>query len=59
MPRVVAVGASHNVTQRGNDRQRVFSSNADRQIYVSVLRSRSEGWRLDVLGYCLLPNHDH
>ena len=37
--RVVAVGAPHHVTQRGNNRQKVFFSAADRGIYLSLLGS--------------------
>ena len=57
--RVVAVGEPHHVTQRGNSRQRTFFSNADRHIYLALLKTHCQRWRLDVLGYCLMPNHVH
>jgi len=56
---VVAVGVPHHVTQRGNNRQTVFFSNADRQVYLALLRDHCERWGLDVLGYCLMSNHVH
>jgi putative transposase len=34
---VVAVGAPHHVTQRGNNRQRVFFSDSDGQVYMAFL----------------------
>ena len=57
--RVVAVGAPHHVTQRGNNRQKVFFSAADRGIYLSLLGSHCRRWKLTLLGYCLMPNHVH
>ena len=48
--RVVAVGAPHHVTQRGNNRQQVFFSAADRRIYLSLLGSHSRRWKLTLLG---------
>ena len=57
--RVVAVGAPHHVTQRGNNRQQVFFSAADRRIYLSLLGSHCRRWKLTLLGYCLMPNHVH
>ncbi len=57
--RVVAVAEPHHVTQRGNNRQQVFFSKADRRVYLALLKAHCERWRLDVLGYCLMPNHVH
>lgn len=57
--RVVAVGAPHHVTQRGNNRQQVFFSAADRRVYLSLLGSHCRRWKLTLLGYCLMPNHIH
>ncbi len=55
--RVVAVAEPHHVTQRGNNRQQTFFSAADRRIYLALLKTHCRRWRLDVLGYCLIPNH--
>ncbi len=57
--RVVAVGAPHHVTQRGNNRQKVFFSAAGRRIYLSLLGSHCGRWELTLLGYCLMPHHVH
>ena len=59
LPRVVAVGVPHHITQRGTDRQRVFFTDADREVYLSLLRTSSRETRLGILAYCLLPNHIH
>jgi putative transposase len=42
-----------------NNRQQTFFSAADRRIYLALLKTHCRRWRLDVLGYCLMPNHVH
>ena len=58
-PRVVAVGAPHHITQRGNNRIPVFRSDADRLFYLDTLRRKARDHGLAVLGWCLMPNHVH
>jgi len=36
MARAVAVGVPHHVTQRGNNRQRIFDSEQDRFLYLKL-----------------------
>jgi len=38
LPRVVAVDTPHHVTQRGNARQVILATDADRLIYLELLR---------------------
>ena|SRR5258708_39240216 len=57
--RVVAVDVAHHVTQRGNARQVILSSDGDRVAYLELLRQYSELHGLAVLGYCLMSNHVH
>jgi putative transposase len=59
LPRVVVVGVAHHVTQRGNARQVIFSSDADRVTYLELLREYSQLYGLGLLGYCLMSNHVH
>jgi putative transposase len=56
---VVAVAVPHHVTQRGNNRQQVFFSDAQRRFYLTLLAEHAERHRLTVLGYCLMSNHVH
>ena len=58
-PRVVAVGAPHHVTQRGNYRQTVFHTDDDRLFYLDRLRRKAADYGLSILGWCLMPNHIH
>jgi putative transposase len=59
MARVVAVGVPHHVTQRGNNRQQVFFSDAQRRHYLTLLGEHAVRSGLGILGYCLMPNHIH
>ena len=57
--RVVAVGAPHHVTQRGNNRQQVFHSDSQRRSYLALLAEQAARHGPRVLDYCLMPNHVH
>jgi putative transposase len=49
----------HHVTQRGNHRQQVFFCNGDPQAYLRLLREHSREQAINVIAYCLMPNHVH
>ena len=57
LARVVAVGMPHHVTQRGNARQFILGGDADRKVYLDLLRQSIELHSLAVMGYCLMSNH--
>jgi putative transposase len=57
--RAIAVGSPHHVTQRGTDRECVFFTRADREVYLDLLRTCARDARLRILAYCLMPNHIH
>jgi putative transposase len=59
LPRVVAVDIPHHVTQRGNARQVILATDADRLTYLSLLRDYAALYRVSWLGYCLMSNHVH
>ena len=48
---VVAVGVPHHITQRGNGRQFILTSDAERTVYMDLLRQAAEFHSLSVLGY--------
>jgi len=56
---VVVVDVPHHVTQRGNARQAILSSDSDRRTYLELLREYSQLYGLSLLGYCLMSNHVH
>ena len=59
LARVVAVGVPHHVTQRGNARKFILDGDADRRVYLDLLRQRIELHSLALVGYCLMSNHVH
>lgn len=59
LARVVAAGAPHLVTQRGNRGQRVFFSDSDYELYQQLLADGCRVARTAVLAYCLLPDRVH
>jgi putative transposase len=62
MPRLarrVFAGLPHHVVQRGNRREDVFFSDADRTAYLDWLRQYCDECRVEVLAYCLMTNHVH
>jgi putative transposase len=59
MARIVAVNVPHHVTQRGNARQRILTSDTERTVYLELLQEYVELYELSLLGYCLMSNHVH
>ncbi len=59
LARVVAVGVAHHVTQRGNGRRFLLESDADRQVYLNLLRENLAVHGVLLVGYCLMSNHVH
>jgi len=59
LPRVVIVDVAHHVTQRGNGRQFILASDAQRMVYLDLLRQGVHPQGVSVVGYCLMSNHVH
>ncbi len=57
--RVIAVGVAHHVTQRGVGRRFLLESEADRQVYLCLLRENLSAHKVTLVGYCLMSNHVH
>ena len=59
LARVVIPCVAHHVTQRGNRRCDVFTDDADRRLYLSLLADYAGRYGLEVQAYCLMTNHVH
>jgi putative transposase len=59
MARVVVPGMPHHITQRGNRRETVFFSDADRRRFLGLLSEYADRGGLELLAYCLMDNHLH
>jgi putative transposase len=57
--RVVAPGIAHHVTQRGNRRMPTFFDNDDYATYRALIAETCRQANVQVLAYCLMPNHVH
>jgi len=53
LARVVAVDVAHHVTQRGNRKEYILSSDAERLVYLDLLRQAVQLYPLSLIGYCL------
>jgi putative transposase len=56
---MVVPGVPYHITQRGNRREEVFFSEADRTLYLKLLLEYGHKHGLAVKGYCLMTNHVH
>lgn len=57
--RVIALDVAHHVTQRGNGRQFILNHDADRQVYLDLLRENAARHNASLIGFCLMSNHVH
>lgn len=58
-PRLVVPDYPHHVTQRGARRQRTFFDDSDYNSYLVLVKNLKEKAGVDILAYCLMPNHVH
>jgi putative transposase len=59
LARIVVVNVPYHVTQRGNARQFILTSDDERLVYLELLRKYVQLHELSLLGYCLMSNHLH
>lgn len=57
--RMVCPDLPHHITQRGNRRQPIFFTDADRRAYLTLLAERCTATGTRCLAWCLMDNHIH
>ena len=57
--RIEYPNAFYHITSRGNERQKIFKSNKDRERFIGYLESASERYQAIIHAYCLMHNHYH
>jgi putative transposase len=57
--RIHAPGMLYHVMSRGNDRREMFIDGKDFARYLSLLQRSAARFGVEVIGYCLMPNHVH
>ncbi len=59
LPRIVAPGYPHHVTQRGVRSMKVFQDDDDRRRYLLFLKEETERFGVEIYAWCLMTNHVH
>ena len=57
--RVVVPEIPHHITQRGNRRQKTFFLENDYKVYLELMKEWCGRFKVEIWGYCLMPNHVH
>jgi REP element-mobilizing transposase RayT len=58
-PREEVEGGVYHVYARGNDKRLIYRDDADRRMYLNMLRATVRQCRSRLLAYCLMNNHVH
>jgi len=59
LARIVVPGVPHHIVQRGNRRQDVFFSDADKNLYIDLISKACAKHGVDIWSWCLMSNHVH
>lgn len=59
MPRNFVSGEIYHIVQRGNNREHIFSSAADKKLLLSIISKVKKSMSFDFLYYVLMDNHYH
>ena len=59
LPRLSLAGFAHHLIQRGNNRQAIFASDADRRFFLDLLAEHAKLSEVAVHAYVLMDNHFH
>lgn len=59
LPRLTVPGHPHHVIQRGNNRQAIFASTADRVHFLALLDDNARKFGVAIHAYVLMDNHFH
>ena len=53
------VGYAHHIYNRGNQKEKIFLTDKDRNVFLKYLKQYSKEFDCTILAYCLMPNHYH
>jgi putative transposase len=59
LPRLTLPGYPHHIIQRGNNRQAIFSTAEDYQVWLELLDENAKKFAVDIHAYVLMSNHFH
>ena len=58
-PRIIGDYVFYHALNRGNSRRLVFFNEWDYRAFVDLLKESKVNYPIDILAYCLMPNHFH
>jgi putative transposase len=58
-PRIEVPGGFYHVCTRGNNKRAIFVNDADRRLFLAILRHVAKLHRWTIFAYCLMTNHYH
>lgn len=59
LPRLTVAGYPHHVIQRGNNRQAIVKSDADREVLLELMGEYAKKHEVAINAYVLMDNHFH
>lgn len=59
LPRLTVAGYPHHVIQRGNNRQPIVKTDADREVLLELLGENAKKHQVSINAYVLMDNHFH
>src|SRR5215469_12306301 len=59
LPRLIVPGYAHHITQRGVRKSPTFYDDSDHLVYTRVLHKACVTKQIEIIAYCLMPNHVH
>ena len=59
LPRLTVAGYPHHVIQRGNNRQPIVKTDADREVLLDLLGENAKKHQVAINAYVLMDNHFH
>src|SRR4030042_6882825 len=57
--RILLDGGYYHIITRGNDRRRLFRYKQDYKYFLAVIKKYLTKFQVNILNYCLMPNHIH
>jgi putative transposase len=57
--RILVDGGYYHILSRGNDKRKLFRYKQDYYIFLKVIKTYLNKFKIDLLNYCLMPNHIH
>jgi putative transposase len=58
-PRIYYEGALYHVMVRGNNGEKVFEKEEEKEAYINIIKKYKKRYKFNIYAYCLMDNHAH